>query len=254
MGALQKPTWQNAAGTRNVLHLAGEFWLTPLEPDWVQAPMATSREYIRKVSEVGKGRGLGPPRGQVAASFVEEIAQILDTKSDLDAPMHVVKQALKELMVSDEEAEMDTKQRTAKLTRAINASTSFRAVLCCQKLDQTQRDAILGFKGGVFKQALGHALVRLGAVKSRSGGPKTGLERAVETQLSRRGAQGSTPHCPAVRPAQSERAPRGTHSRPRLVEAWPAQAPPVPRQTPAPATRAAHVHGHLQGRPQLEMG
>ncbi|CAK0831489.1 unnamed protein product, partial [Prorocentrum cordatum] len=193
--ALQWLTLQGAAGTRDALHLAGDIGLTPLEPDWAQAPVARGKEYARKVKELGRVHGLGTPRGQVAASLVEEIAQILDTKSDLDAPMQFVKHALKEFMAqldqpwgpmviaevflqcriqearnknSDEDVELDTKQRKAKLTRAINSPPSFRAALHDQTLEKTQYGTLLDFKGHV------------------QAGPGTGLERAraVEAQLN----------------------------------------------------------------------
>ena len=211
--SLQRLTLQNSNEIRNFLHPTGEFLLTPLEPEWVQAPMETGREYGRKVKQLGKGHGLGPPHGQVAASLVEEIVAVLDSEEQkLDASLLHVRQLLKEFMSqldepwgpifitevflqckiqeaynkTGEDVEMDIKQCKAKLIYTINTAPSFRAVLYDQKLEQEQYDKIAGFKGDIFKQALGHALAHLGATKSRSGGPKTGLERAVEAQLNRR--------------------------------------------------------------------
>ncbi|CAK0825249.1 unnamed protein product [Prorocentrum cordatum] len=188
--SLQRLTLQNSNEIRNFLHVTGEFWLTPLEPEWVQAPMETGREYGRK-----------------------EIVAVLDTEEQqLDASLLHVRQLLKEFMSqldepwgpifitevflqckiqeaynkTGEDVEMDIKQCKAKLIYTINTAPSFRAVLYDQKLEQEQYDKIAGFKGDIFKQALGHALAHLGATKSRSGGPKTGLERAVEAQLNRR--------------------------------------------------------------------
>ena len=46
-----------------------------------------------------------------------------------------------------DDVEMDIKQCKAKLTCTINAAPSFRAALYDQTLDQTQYDAIVGFKG-----------------------------------------------------------------------------------------------------------
>ncbi|CAK0905111.1 unnamed protein product, partial [Prorocentrum cordatum] len=183
--SLQRLTLQNSNEIRNFLHLTGEFWLTPLEPDWVQAPMETGKEYGRKVKQLGKGHGLGPPRGQVAASLVEEIVAVLDAEEQkLDVFLQCkIQEAYNK---TGDDVEMDIKQCKAKLIYTINTAPSFRAVLYDQKLEQEQYDKISGFKGDMFKQALGHALAHLGAMKSRSGGPKTGLERAVEAQLNRR--------------------------------------------------------------------
>eukprot|EP00959_Pyramimonas_sp_CCMP1952_P103111 2156666-Pyramimonas_sp.AAC.1 len=66
-------------------------------------------------------------------------------------------------------------QRRVKVTRAIDTSPPFRAALCEQNLGRARCERVLGFRGGVFKQASGLAFVLLVAEKSRSGGPMTAL-------------------------------------------------------------------------------
>ena len=46
--------------------------------------------------------------------------------------------------------------------------------------------ALPGFQAVMFKQAINAAVAYQGGIKSRSGGPKTGLERTIERQLNRR--------------------------------------------------------------------
>ncbi|CAK0891548.1 unnamed protein product [Prorocentrum cordatum] len=269
--SLQRLTLQNSNEIRNFLHLTGEFWLTPLEPEWVQAPMETGREHGRKVKQLGKGHGLGPPHGQVAASLVEEIVAVLDSEEQkLDASLLHVRQLLKEFMSqldepwgpifitevflqckiqeaynkTGEDVEMDIKQCKAKLIYTISTAPSFRAALYDQKLEQEQYDKIAGFKGDIFKQALGHALAHLGATKSRSGGPKTGLERAVEAQLNRANMRDPSPliaDCCAA-PCEEARRPRVPNlSNPQIAESW-ARRPKRPGAPLAPFLAAPRRH------------
>eukprot|EP00959_Pyramimonas_sp_CCMP1952_P250034 5227019-Pyramimonas_sp.AAC.1 len=76
--------------------------------------------------------------------------------------------------------------RQAKITFVINASPCFMATLYLDKIEEQNIKGLLGFQAVMFKQALNAAIAHQGGSKSRSGGPKTGLERTTERQLHKK--------------------------------------------------------------------
>ena len=209
MKALQKLTLQNSAAIRDLHTDVGDFWLIALNNDAVQSSLETGREYGRKTKEHGKGHKLGPPHGHVAASFVDGLITLMKNDVDLPEMMKQVLTTLQEFIANIEgqwglkviteifkqfkvqathqdDAEMEDSERLAKVTFVVNTCPCFRAALFKDQLEEGKMQALLGFQAVMFKQAINAALAYQGGIKSRSGGTKRGLERAIERQLNRR--------------------------------------------------------------------
>eukprot|EP00959_Pyramimonas_sp_CCMP1952_P301437 6306808-Pyramimonas_sp.AAC.1 len=74
-----------------------------------------------------------------------------------------------------------------KLSYSMNPHPALGAILQQKEIGEAALDWVRAFSPFKLKEAISVALLGINATKGRSAGPKTALERAVESSLRRRG-------------------------------------------------------------------
>ena len=194
-----------------------DFWQAPLAMRAVKAGMEGGRHYGAEVRARGKGHGMGPPHIHVALHFLKELLKTTAETHEQEGleedsawaevtikkwlelafqPKYGQSLALETILdfnisethkgKKDEGLLMDGSDAPqAKITMSINPTPQMQVALAKHKQDisKEQMKEFGGYQTGHFRMAIGVLMQKFGATKSTSSGPKTQLERVVETNL-----------------------------------------------------------------------
>ena len=215
--SLSKLSLRNSADIRKLKHMVEDFWQAPLAMRAVKAGMERGRHYGTEVRARGKGHGMGPPHIHVALYFLKELVQSAADTHEQEGieedsawaevtikkwlelayqPKYGQTLALETILDfniseahkgrKDEGLQMDDSDAPqAKVTMSINPTPQMQVALAPHKQDISadQMKEFGVFQTGHLRMAIGVLMLKFGAKKSTSSGPKTQLERVVETNL-----------------------------------------------------------------------
>ncbi|CAK0853607.1 unnamed protein product [Prorocentrum cordatum] len=183
--ALRKLVLKNSQEIRDLMHQTGDFWLAPATSKPFAAGLGAGKEYGKAVRAAGKKHGLGSSHvhkssKQVIREFVEATNH---TKGNILVEEMILAFKVQETYKREG---LDAGDRLGKISFALNPTPCLQAKPANHEVGEQAMEAVKVYEVMKLKTAITIGLQSINGKKATGPGPKTALERSVESTLRRR--------------------------------------------------------------------
>ncbi|CAK0805762.1 unnamed protein product, partial [Prorocentrum cordatum] len=205
--ALRKLVLKNSQEIRDLMHQTGDFWLVPATSKPFAAGLEAGKEYGKAVRAAGKKHGLGSPHVHVAMATLRSLHDEIDGEQGsaleksskqvirefVEATNHTKGNILVEEMIlafkvqeTHKREDLDAGDRLGKISFTLNPTPCLQAKLANHEVGEQAMEAVKVYEVMKLKTAITIGVQSINGKKATGPGPKTALERSVESTSRRR--------------------------------------------------------------------